>query len=244
MIAKAKDCGFWGVKFQLFRYEFLFRSGKDPLTREQREARQLDFKIFARYIVPFCQQTDINVGVTPFDIEHAEKLAGVDIDFVKISSFDVKRFDLMDACARLNKPLMISTGLATVDDVLDIFGHYPLSDLIMLYCVSLYPSALEDLHMKNVGLYRNYARTGYSDHARKDTAIYAAQKNEAEFIEVHVDLDGQGAEYPKGHCWLFDEIAPIIKRCKEIDVIDRLKAHTDIDLSIRASAVDGLRPEV
>jgi N-acetylneuraminate synthase len=66
-------------------------------------------------------------------------------------------------------------------------------------------------------------------------------------VEFHLDLDGKGAEYASGHCWLPDEIAPVIARIREGERADGsgFKGPVAAELSDRewrADPSDGLRP--
>jgi len=243
-IDACKDAGFWGVKFQLFKNETLFREGFDKLSTKERQDRQLDFEFFKHKICVYCKSIGIAVGVTPFDIDYATRLQGTDIDFVKISSFDILRFSLIDSCLKLDKPIMISTGLATEDDIVKLLARYPKKSLTLMYCVSDYPTQLGSLYMKNISKFKNCAKTGYSDHSVLESAIYSAVLlNDAQFIEVHVDLDGEGFEYDVGHCWLIDEIKPVIKNCLDAFQINEHGGYISTEqLSKRADPKDGLRP--
>jgi len=243
-IDACKDAGFWGVKFQLFKNETLFRKGFDKLSIKERQDRQLDFEFFKHKICVYCKSIGIAVGVTPFDIDYASRLYNTDIDFVKISSFDILRHDLIDACLKLDKPIMISTGLATENDIVKLLSQYTKQDLTLMYCVSDYPTQLESLYMKNISKFKNCAKTGYSDHSVLPSAIYSAVLlNNAEYIETHVDIDGEGFEYDVGHCWLIDEIKPVIKNCLDAFQINEHGGYISTEqLSKRADPVDGLRP--
>jgi N-acetylneuraminate synthase len=66
-------------------------------------------------------------------------------------------------------------------------------------------------------------------------------------VEFHLDLDGKGAEYEAGHCWLPQEIAPVIARIRQGERADGsgFKQPTQAELSDRewrADPFDGLRP--
>lgn len=66
-------------------------------------------------------------------------------------------------------------------------------------------------------------------------------------MEFHLDLDGLGAEYAAGHCWLPDEIAPVIARIRESFVADgdgekSLQPAESADRDWRADPSDGMRP--
>jgi len=69
----------------------------------------------------------------------------------------------------------------------------------------------------------------------------------AGMVEFHLDLDGEGAEYAAGHCWLPDEIAPVIARIREAETADgegfkEPQPSELADRNWRADPIDGLRP--
>ena len=66
-------------------------------------------------------------------------------------------------------------------------------------------------------------------------------------VEFHVDLDGKGAEYGAGHCWLPEQIAPVIEAIRAGSAADGTGEKVPVDAEIadrpwRADPADGLRP--
>jgi N-acetylneuraminate synthase len=90
--------------------------------------------------------------------------------------------------------------------------------------------------------------TGWSDHTRRPAVIErAVHRWGARVVEFHLDLDGKGAEYTAGHCWLPDEIAPVIARIRESLVADgsgfKEPQPSEVsDREWRADPGDGMRP--
>ena len=89
---------------------------------------------------------------------------------------------------------------------------------------------------------------GWSDHTRKPSVIERAVHHwDASVVEFHLDLDGHGAEYASGHCWLPEEIAPVIARIREATTADGSgfkgpqPSEAD-DREWRADPSDGMRP--
>ena len=90
--------------------------------------------------------------------------------------------------------------------------------------------------------------TGWSDHTRRPAVIERAVHHwGASTVEFHLDLDGGGAEYAAGHCWLPGEIAPVIARIRESFIADGsgFKGPQPSELADRdwrADPYDGMRP--
>ena len=89
---------------------------------------------------------------------------------------------------------------------------------------------------------------GWSDHTRSPAIVErAVHRWNASAVEFHLDLDGAGAEYAAGHCWLPEEIAPVIARIREGERADGEGFKEPVaaelaDREWRADPVDGLRP--
>ena len=130
-------------------------------------------------------------------------------------------------------------------------------DLTLLQCVSHYPASFEDVNLKVLNTYRDRYRckVGWSDHTVNEKVLLRAKdKWEADFIEFHIDLDGNGEEYSAGHCWLPDKILSVIKSSNSKD-INAEEAHIldgdgiknpclaeQKERNWRADPDDGLRP--
>jgi sialic acid synthase SpsE len=120
----------------------------------------------------------------------------------------------------------------------------------VLHCVSAYPSPPEQSNLSAIETIRKAtcARTGWSDHSRSPAVIERAVHHwNAAAIELHLDLDGTGEEYHTGHCWLPEEIAPVIARIRQAFTADGNGFKEPVpaelpDREWRADPSDGLRP--
>jgi N-acetylneuraminate synthase len=123
-------------------------------------------------------------------------------------------------------------------------------DITALHCVSAYPAPPEEANLAAIDAIRaaTGVAVGWSDHTRNPAVIErAVHRWGASAVEFHLDLDGKGAEYASGHCWLPEEIAPVIARIREGERADGagFKAPAAAELSDRdwrADPYDGLRP--
>jgi sialic acid synthase SpsE len=123
-------------------------------------------------------------------------------------------------------------------------------DITALHCVSAYPAPPEEANLSAIAAIRNATGVpvGWSDHTRSPAVIErAVHRWGASVVEFHLDLDGKGAEYAAGHCWLPSEIAPVIARIREGERADgagfKGPAAAELpDRDWRADPSDGLRP--
>ena len=89
---------------------------------------------------------------------------------------------------------------------------------------------------------------GWSDHSKNgDVIARAVSRYDSKFIEFHLDLDGEGDEFKTGHCWLPEEIEPVIRKVRSYEFMDGsgdkypMPSET-LDRHWRADPKDGRRP--
>ncbi len=175
------------------------------------------------------------------------------MDFYKIASYELTWDDLIAACAKTGKPLILSTGMATEDEIqhaVNVFQASGGNDLTLLHCVSAYPAPASDCNLAAIDTLRNImdVPVGWSDHSRDPAIINRAMdKYGASVIEFHIDLDEGGAEYQTGHCWLPEEMKQVIDARKRIKFSDGDGEKKPVPAEIndriwRADPSDGLRP--
>lgn len=254
-IDKAVEIGCDAVKFQLFKIDELFAPEILAKSAEHRARKEWELPLsFLPELKAHCDIKKIQFSCTPFYLKAVEELLPF-VDFYKIASYEMVWDDLIKACAQTGKPLMMSTGMATLDEIkhaIDVFHQADGKDLTLFHCVSGYPVAPDDCNLAAIETIRQLGdiSVGWSDHSRNaDVVRTAINQWHATAIEFHLDLDEQGAEYKTGHCWLPDEIAPVIAGT-EGQTIDRangtgVKEPTPAELADRdwrADPSDGLRP--
>jgi N-acetylneuraminate synthase len=215
-IRTAAGIGCDAVKFQLFRVRELFAPEAlrhNPKLLE-RETWELPVEFLPR-LAKGCREAGIRFSCTPFYLEAVEELLPF-VDFYKVASYELMWDDLLKACARTGKPIVLSTGMATLPEVhhacsiLQIAGC---RDLTLLHCVSSYPAKLEDCNLGAIATLREscVCPVGWSDHSVDPGVIFrAVHRWGATMVEFHLDLEGHGAEFSAGHCWLPEAMRQVI----------------------------------
>lgn len=252
-IDAAADAGCGAVKFQLFRIRELFSPEvlERSATHRAREAWELP-PSFLPVIARRCRERNIQFCCTPFSLEAVEQLRPY-VDIYKVASYELLWHDLIRACAATGKPLILSTGMATMDEIgaaVEAARAGGCRDLTLLHCVSGYPTPAQEANLAAIETLRQAfgCRVGWSDHTTKPGVLYRAiHRWGSEVVEFHIDLDAQGAEYAAGHCWLPGEIAPVIADVEEGLSADgtgvKLPMPAELpDREWRADPSDGLRP--
>jgi len=249
----AADAGCDAVKFQLFKIERMF--APEILARSAKHRARREWELPRAHLAPLaerCLARGIQFSCTPFYLEAVEELRPF-VAFYKVASYELLVSDLLKACAQTGKPVVLSTGMATMEEIeraaltLKDAGA---SDITLLHCVSAYPTPAAEANLSAIASIReaNSCAVGWSDHTRRPAVIERAVHHwGARAVEFHLDLDGEGAEYAAGHCWLPDEIAPVIARIRESLVADGtgFKGPQPSELSDRewrADPSDGMRP--
>jgi len=249
----AADCGCDAVKFQLFRLNELF--APEILAKSAKHRARVAWELPVCHLEPLAaraEQRGIQFSCTPFYLAAVDELEPY-VAFYKIASYELLWNDLLQACAKTGKPVVISTGMATMPEITAAVATLERAgcrDITALHCVSAYPAPPEEANLSAIGAIRDATGVpvGWSDHTRNPAVIErAVHRWGASTVEFHLDLDGTGAEYAAGHCWLPDEIAPVIARIRDAERADGagFKGPVAAELSDRewrADPTDGLRP--
>jgi sialic acid synthase len=141
----------FGVTYGTHREALEF--GRDEYAELQRYARELKLTFFA----------------TAFDFASADFLADLDMPAYKIASGDINNTPLLQHVAAFGKPLIVSTGGATMEDVQRAYDTImPINQqLVLLQCTASYPAEPEHMNLRVISTYRNCfpeAVVGLSDH--------------------------------------------------------------------------------
>jgi sialic acid synthase len=204
MLTMAKDCGANAVKVQkrsnrtLYTREFYeqpydneFSFG--PTYGEHREALELDRDAYVE-LQRYAREIGITFFATPFDVESADFLAELDMPAYKLASADLQNTPLLRHVASFGKPMLVSTGGATMEDIdRAVAAVEPLNDkLCILQCTAAYPCETEDLYLSVIATLRDrypgYV-IGLSDHQNGISMALVAYMLGARIIEKHFTLN-------------------------------------------------------
>lgn len=249
----AADIGCSAVKFQLFQIAQLFAPeilAKSPAHRA-RQAWELPVE-FLPEIAGRCHQRQLLFACTPFYLDAVEDLLPY-VDTYKIASYELLWDALLQACGQTQKPVVLSTGMATMDEIdhaVSVILKAGCRNLTLLHCCSGYPTPVTDCNLRAIATLRHrwLLPVGWSDHSGSPAVIVrAVHRWQAAMVEFHLDLDGTGDEFKTGHCWLPEQIAPVIATIRQGERADGdgVKAPQlceEADRAWRRDPSDGLRP--
>jgi len=259
-VETAKQIGCAAVKFQLFTVEELF--APEILEKSAVHRARAAWELPEEFLAPLAARShELGLGFacTPFSLR-AVHLLECHVDYFKIASYELLWDDLLRACAGTGKPVTLSVGMATLEEVVrarDVLRSAGCRDLMLLHGTSSYPTPVEQCNLAAIETIRaaTRERVGWFDHSVSRAVVQrAVHRWGAEMVEFHLDLDGNGAEFGAGHCWLPDQIAPVIEAVRhgsavegEACVADGTGEKKPVEAEIadrlwRADPSDGLRP--
>jgi pseudaminic acid synthase len=185
----------------------------------------------------YAREIGIDIFSSPFDKSAVDFLETFNPSAYKIASFEITDYELIRYTASKMRPIIISTGIATIDeiqDAVDICRSVGNNDIVLLKCTSSYPAPLEEGNLKTIP---NLAQTfgvisGFSDHTLGSVAPIVAVTLGAKVIEKHFILDksigGADAEFSMDK----NEFADMIKAIRDTE---KLLGKIDYSMSNKKS---------
>ena len=205
LIEVAKDAGADAVKFQTFKAEDVVTKSaeKAPYQKESTGAGESQFEMIKKLelktkdfeeLSNYAQKRGMVFLSSPFDKGSVDLLDGMCVPAFKIGSGEITNFPLLKHIARKKKPVILSTGMAVlgeIEEALTAIRQEDLDAIILLHCVSCYPTKIEDVNLKVLETLRQAFRlpVGLSDHTLGNITPIAAVALGACAIEKHVTLD-------------------------------------------------------
>jgi pseudaminic acid synthase len=186
----------------------------------------------------YARSIDIDIFSSPFDKTAVDFLEQFDPSAYKIASFEITDHELIRYTASKMKPIIISTGVATIDeiqDAVDICRSVGNDDIVLLKCTSAYPAPLEEANLATIP---NLAQTfgvvsGFSDHTLGSTAPIAAVTLGAKVIEKHFILDksigGPDADFSMDK----EEFREMVKAVRDVE---KLMGKVDYSMTPKKKA--------
>ncbi len=147
-------------------------------------------------IFSYAKKLKIICFSTPFDETAVDLLENLKCPFYKVASFEMNHIPLIKKIAQTKKPIIISTGMANLKEIdlaYKTAKNNGAKEIILLYCVSNYPSKISDFNLNNIKILkeRYNCKIGFSDHSTDNKVVAAAIAAGAEVIEKHIALEGQ-----------------------------------------------------
>ena len=161
----------------------------------------------------------IEIFSTPFDRKAVDFLESLDNPIYKISSFEIIDLPLIKYAAETRKPLIISTGIASLQEIAEAVETATASgcgDITLLHCISSYPAPLKDMNLMTIpALKREFGvKVGLSDHSKGTIAPMLATSLGAEVIEKHLKLDSSDQGVDAAFSLEPNEFRDMVNQCQ------------------------------
>lgn len=142
----------------------------------------------------FARKIGITIFSSPFDETAVDFLEKLGCPIYKVASFEITHHPLIKYIANIGKPIIMSTGMASLEEIeeaVEIVKNSPCKDLTLLHCVSAYPAPIENTNLNVIlDLKKRFpnVKVGLSDHSLGITVAVGASALGAEVIEKHLTL--------------------------------------------------------
>ena len=202
LIDVAVEAGASAVKFQKRNLESIYKN--DVLINPNLDSQGLEILIKVlkevefneseyEEIIEYCKKKQIPFLCTPWDKPSVDFLERFEVPAYKIASADMTNLPLIHYVSKTKKPLIISTGMSTIDEIEKTVNFVKKQNIpfILLHCNSTYPSPVELLNLSLIPMLRTRfdVPVGYSGHETGIIPSLAAANMQAVLIERHITLD-------------------------------------------------------
>ena len=207
LIDAAADSGADLVKFQTFKADRLAtesakKAGYQIKTTNNSESqlkmlKQLELSLQDHEsLIEYCKERGIEFFSTGFDQESLNMLMDLGQGLIKVPSGEITNLPFLRHVASFNKPVILSTGMANLDEVADSLSileenGLPRKEICVLHCNTEYPTPIQDVNLRAMlTIQKNFkVDVGYSDHTLGIEIPIAAVSLGAKVIEKHLTID-------------------------------------------------------
>jgi N-acetylneuraminate synthase/N,N'-diacetyllegionaminate synthase len=207
LVEAAHAAGADAIKLQVFRADTLMHASGRFAGYQKQRCREADpAHMLRRYelfpldlirIVHRARELGLAAIATPFSPADLDMIRALDLSAIKIASPDIVNRPLLGAAARCGKPLIISTGAATMEEIeqavawLTANRQPPTANFSLLHCISSYPTPDDQANLCWIGeLARRFnVPVGYSDHTTNLLSGALAVAAGASILEKHLTYD-------------------------------------------------------
>ncbi len=228
LIDVAADAKANAVKFQTYSADTLY-SKKTPVFSKDAGIKPYDLiknaelpRDWQPKLAKYAEKKGIMFLSTPFDYVAVDELDELNIPAFKFASFEIVDLELLKYTAAKQKPMIISTGMASLGDIEDAIATILSTgndDIILLHCNSLYPTPPGVVNLKAMDTMHQAFRlpVGFSDHTTGIHLSLAAVAMGACVIEKHITLDRSlpGPDHP--FAIEPDELKELVSCIRDID---------------------------
>lgn len=254
LIDAAIEAGADAVKFQTFKAKNIVTPTAEKADYQKHttgagesqyemikklELSETDFRDLSDY----AKEAGIIFLSTPFDEESVDLLDHIGIPAFKVPSGEITNFPLLKKVAQKSKPIILSTGMATlgeVEEALNYLKKHGAEEIVLLHCTTSYPAPVMSVNLRAMETLRCAFQVpvGYSDHTEGITIPIAAAAMGACVIEKHFTLD-RTLPGPDHQASLEpQELAAMVKAVRDVELArgNGIKGPTEEEEAIKRVA--------
>jgi len=209
LIYNAKKAGADAVKFQVFKPEVLATPSSEKTNLQKKSMKKepisemwkrvsLNKKILIDF-KKLCRKLKIDFICSFFDSESFDIINKIGVDAFKVASSDINDEYLLSKIKKVNKPIILSTGMASLKEIKRALNILKKKKLCILHCVSMYPCPPEYANLQRISSLKKKFNipVGYSDHCKDIQASLQAIALSSNVIEKHFTLNkkSKGADH-------------------------------------------------
>lgn len=231
-IFEAKRAGASAVKIQTYTPDTMTIDSDKPdfqITEGLWRGTSL-YKLYESAYTPFEWHEELfsyasGEGITlfssPFDETAVDLLESLSAPAYKIASFELVDLPLIRRVAQCGKPMLISTGMASLTEIseaVEVARRYGSGDLLLFHCISGYPAPINELCLENIGILRTKfcVEVGLSDHTLTNLAATTSIALGAVAVEKHFKpsntLDGPDSSFSISE----SQLKSLVKDCNDV----------------------------
>lgn len=184
----------------------------------------------------FCDEIGILYLCTPFSLPAAKEILDL-VPFFKIGSGEFQDLWLIDNLKKFNKPLLLSTGMCSWDEIIESKNSLKDVDYALMNCLSEYPVNIQDL---NLGVIKKMIEEfpgiiiGHSDHSQTNFTSVIAVSYGAKIIEKHITLSTLISGPDKDVSISIEQMQDLVFECKSVNkVTNNKKILNNLEKDIR-----------
>jgi sialic acid synthase SpsE len=174
-------------------------------------------------VMEYCKKIGIDFSTSPYDFEAVDLCEQLNLPFIKIGSGEITWLEMLQYIAKKDKPIILATGdatLAEIDDAIQVIEATGNNKLILLQCITNYPSMIESANINVLKTYQSAfdLLTGYSDHSPGDVVVLGSIALGGCVVEKHFTLNKKdyGPDHP--HSMDVKELGDMIIKIRQLEL--------------------------
>ena len=232
MIDRAAETGVDAIKIQTYTADTITLNHDAPefmLEKGLWQGRNL-YDLYQEAHTPWdwhptlfehAKARNITLFSSPFDPSAVDLLESLDCPAYKIASFEITDIPLIQYIAATGKPIIMSTGIATIEEIteaVDAIWRAGGRQLALLHCVSGYPTPITDCHLHTIVDLKHRFGTlvGLSDHTLSTASAVASVALGGSIVEKHFVLDRNSRSVDSAFSLMPDEFETLVEQCHQV----------------------------